>query len=154
MVLLSMRQRWTCYAVAAAAYFIVAYWLKVSFVPPTHLVPNISGEKIRLRPPFEGFLKSRFAVISVDHVFGDLADTLDNDRRSPILIYEGDRRLGPAHSTHAEVGDIGQGRYSHYRDQNKHSIFLFSTSDNTDPITNGREYWAVKPDTVEAPPEP
>jgi hypothetical protein len=150
---LTTRQRWTCYAVAIVAYFIAAYWIKVSHIPAVSPVaPNIPGEKVRLLPPYERFLDSEFAVIVVDHVFGGVADSIDNETRSTILIYEGDRQLGPAHSKHFDVGSLGRGRFSHYRSKN--SIFLFSSSDNTDPRTNRRAYWAIKPGIVETPPEP
>jgi hypothetical protein len=150
---LTTRQRWTCYAAAIVAYFIAAHWLKISHVPAvSQVVSNIPGEKVRLLPPYEGFLDSGFAVIAVDRVFGGVADSIDNAWRSTILIYEDDRRLGPAHSNHADVGSVGRGRFSHYR--NKNSIFLFSSSDNTDPRTNRRAYWAIKPDVVEPPQEP
>jgi hypothetical protein len=150
---LSARQRWTCYAAATVAYFIAAYWLKVSYVPAaSQMVLSLAGERIRLMPPFEDFLGSRFAVIAADRVFGGLADSIDNETRSTIAIYEDGRPLGPPHSTHADVADIGRGRFSHYR--NRQSIFVFSSSDNTDPRTNGRAYWVVKPDVVEPPPEP
>jgi hypothetical protein len=134
-------------------YFIAAHWLKISYIPAVSPVaPNIPGEKVLLLPPYERFLDSEFAVIAVDHVFGGVADSIDNSTRSTILIYEGDRRLGPAHSKHLDVGSLGRGRFSHYRDKN--SIFLFSSSDNTNPRTNRRAYWAIKPDIVETPPEP
>ena len=147
----SARQRWTCYAAAAVVYFIAAYWLKVSYVPAApQAVLRLAGERIRLLPPFEDFLGSRFAVIAADRVFGGVADSIDNEERSTIIIYEDDRRLGPAHTVHAEVADIGHGRFSHYR--YKQSIILFSSSDNSDPRTNGRAYWAIRPEVVEAQP--
>jgi hypothetical protein len=150
---LTTRQRWTCYAAAIAVYFVAAHWLKISHVPAVSPVaPNIPGEKVRLLPPYERFLDSEFAVIVVDHMFGGVADSVDNNTRSTILIYEDDRRLGPAHSKHFDVGRLGRGRFSHY--QSKNSIFLFSSSDNTDPRTNRRAYWAIKPDVVQPPQKP
>ena len=142
---LTKRQRWTCYTIAAVAYFIVAYGLQVSYVPKALQGggPNVAGVKVMLQRPFREFLDSKFAVISNDISFSTNADTADNTTRSTIVIYEDNIPLGPAHSTHADVGNIGRGRFSHWRFS--YPMFLFSSSDNTDPRTNGRTYWAVKP---------
>lgn len=61
------------------------------------------------------------------------------DVRSPVLIYEDDKPLGPAHSNFAEISKIGHGHFNHWTDQG----FIFSTSDGSDPNRNGRRYWAV-----------
>jgi hypothetical protein len=61
---------------------------------------------------------------------------------SPILLYEDDKPLGPA--VHAEIkviAGIGEGRFTHWN----HTGMIFSTTDNSDPRTNGRRYWAVLP---------
>ena len=96
-----------------------------------------------LRRPFVRFLSSEFAAIARDETFAILADSPDNNERSPIEIYEDERPIGPSYSVHADVAQIGRGYYSHWR--NNGAIFLFSSSDNSDPQTNGRAYWAVKP---------
>ena len=129
---------------AAAAYFVAAYSLQIAFDPPgSRIVPRVAGDKLLLLRPFQGFLDSKFAAIGTDTMFGRFADSADNNFRSEIELYEDDKLLGPAHSVHADVGNIGQGRFSHWR--YNYSMFLFSSSDNTDPRTNGRNYWAVKP---------
>ena len=70
-----------------------------------------------------------------------LADAPDNPTRSPIHLYENDRPLGPAHSTTGAIKDLGGGRYLHLPD-----VIYFSTSDNTDPRSNGRQYsWTIGP---------
>jgi hypothetical protein len=141
---MTRRNLWSFALAFAAAYFAAAYWLKVAYDPRGYeFIPKVAGTKILLRPPFREFLDSGFAAVSTDHLFGDLADTADNNFRSPIQLYEDDKPLGPAHSVHADIGKIGHGRYSHWR--YNYSIFLFSSSDNTDPRTNGRNYWAIKP---------
>jgi hypothetical protein len=134
-------------AVAAiCAYFLVAYWLQIIYVPPaaSRAEPHVAGEKMLLRRPYARFWSSEFAVIAGDARFADLADSADNNERSPIEIYENEKRIGPPHSLHASVGKTGLGRYSHWRDGR--ASFIFSSSDNSDPQTNGRAYWAVKPD--------
>jgi hypothetical protein len=62
-------------------------------------------------------------------------------QRSPVILYEDDKPLGPAHSPHDEVEYIGRGHYSHWKDIG----ILMSTSDNTDPNRNGRLYWIGLP---------
>lgn len=132
-----------------AAYFLTAYWLKVTYATDAEnlIVPNVAGKKVLLLRPYKGFNDSDMAVIATDRTFADLADTADDDDRSTIVIYENDQRLGPGHSVHLDVGKLGEGRFSHWRFN--YSMFLFSSSDNTDPRTNGRSYWAVKPDAAE-----
>jgi hypothetical protein len=146
--------KFVCALVAMAAYLLVAHWLKLSYVPPviSKIEPKVAGTKSLLRRPFVRFLNSDFGVIAKDHSFTSLADSVDNNERSPIEIYENDMRLGPAHSTHASVAKIGHGRYSHWR--NDGVIFVFSSSDNSDPQTNGRAYWAVRPDISDSRSEP
>jgi hypothetical protein len=68
-------------------------------------------------------------------------DPAVNNARSPVLIYEEGRQLGPAHSNFADISKLGHGRFSYWTDQG----FLFSTSDGSDPNRNGRRYWAVAP---------
>jgi hypothetical protein len=69
----------------------------------------------------------------------------DYDRQhSPILIYENDKPLPFPHTRPDAIEDIGRGRYAHLG-----TMFLFSTSDNSDPATNGRSYWAVYPTGAE-----
>jgi FkbM family methyltransferase len=66
------------------------------------------------------------------------ADGEKQRNRSHLLLMEGDTLLGPPHALHGDVRNIGGGRYSHWN-----SSVFFSTSDNTDPNTNGRRYWVV-----------
>ena len=61
-------------------------------------------------------------------------------RRSKLLLYEEDRLLGPAHAEHEEIRRKGGGRYSHWE-----SNLYFSTSDGSDPNTNGRRYTVIWP---------
>jgi len=51
---------------------------------------------------------------------------------------------------HRDIQEIGRGRYSHWNDNPESGWrtirgMLFSASDNSDPRTNGRHYWAVLP---------
>ncbi|QIG92798.1 hypothetical protein [Bradyrhizobium sp. 6(2017)] len=57
-------------------------------------------------------------------------------------LYEDDRLLGPANTPQQEIIDKGAGRFWLYRDEGNYfgSVLMFSSSDNTDPNTNGRKY--------------
>ncbi|MGM4872115.1 hypothetical protein AB7645_12910 [Bradyrhizobium sp. 956_D2_N1_5] len=70
-----------------------------------------------------------------------LADSADEAARSPIVIYENEKPLGPAHSSHEDINKIGGGRFSHWRGIG----IIFSASDATNPNTNGRRYTIVRP---------
>ncbi len=67
------------------------------------------------------------------------ADAVAHPRRSTWILLEDDLPLGPAHALHADIESKGRGRYSHWNDS-----IIFSTSDNTDPRTNGRSYTLVR----------
>jgi hypothetical protein len=61
--------------------------------------------------------------------------------RSPVMIYEEGKPLGPAHSNFADISKLGRGRFTYWTGQG----LIFSTSDGSDPNSNGRRYWAVVP---------
>lgn len=66
-------------------------------------------------------------------------DTLQSMAASQLVLREDGRSLGPAHSLHKAIRVLGRGRYSHWGEGNGSSLF-FSTSDNSDPNVNGRNY--------------
>ena len=107
-------------------------------------MPGRSASEIIPRP-YDRFLDSKFAVIGLDFHFRDDAD-IPGERRSSILLYEDDKLLGPAGTSHYEIAVLGMGRYAHSKTGNNgaNSLFVFSSSDNTDPNTNGRVYWAER----------
>jgi len=51
------------------------------------------------------------------------------------MMFEDGRPLGPSHSVHAAIREKGRGRYSHWD-----GSIIFSSTDGTDPRSNGREY--------------
>jgi hypothetical protein len=55
--------------------------------------------------------------------------------KSILRVFENGVELHPAHTAHQDIRDFGKGRFSHWG-----STLYFSTSDNTDPVANGREY--------------
>jgi FkbM family methyltransferase len=64
-----------------------------------------------------------------------MADHDDAPYRSVLLLYENDKLLLPAHTPHDDIRTLGGGRYSHWAE-----TLYFSTSDGSDPNTNGCRY--------------
>jgi pectate lyase len=62
-------------------------------------------------------------------------DSDDQPIISNLRLFENGVELHPAHSQHADIRNLGGGRFSHWE-----TTLYFSTSDNTNPVTNGREY--------------
>ncbi len=59
----------------------------------------------------------------------------DAEAVSRLVIYEDGVPIGPAHASHNDVRAHGGGRYSHWS-----GWLYFSTPDNSDPRSNGRQY--------------
>ena len=77
--------------------------------------------------------------INIPQILGiNASDSLKT--ASKLLLYENNTLLGPAHAIHQHIRKTGHGKYSHWGSQ-----ILFSTSDNSDPNTNGRIYTATLP---------
>jgi hypothetical protein len=60
-------------------------------------------------------------------------DYLDHNNVSRLVILEDDKPLGPDHSGHKDIEDVGKGRYSHWIDNENTVYVYFSASDNSDP---------------------
>jgi glycosyltransferase involved in cell wall biosynthesis len=67
-------------------------------------------------------------------------DDTDDPCRSHLVVLEDGGPLGPAHTAHDIIRSKGGGAFSHWGGR-----LYFSTSDNTDPRCNGREYVAIVP---------
>ena len=65
----------------------------------------------------------------------DEGDDLTVGDISQLELFEDDRSLGPSHAQHIDIVESGAGAYSHWM-----RYLLFSTSDGSDPNTNGRLY--------------
>jgi len=65
-------------------------------------------------------------------------DTLASGGVSDLRLYENDLAIGPPHVAHQQIREKSAGRYSHW-----HRRLIFSTSDGSDPRTNGRVYRAT-----------
>lgn len=60
----------------------------------------------------------------------------DDDSGSPCVLRENGQVLGPAHATTDRIQSIGLGAYR----LQQPAFLVFSSSDNSDPATNGRTY--------------
>jgi FkbM family methyltransferase len=67
--------------------------------------------------------------------FKHLADNQDNPHRSTLFLFENGELLRSGHSVHADILNIGDGRYSHWDE-----YLYFSTSDGSNPNINGYQY--------------
>ena len=63
------------------------------------------------------------------------SDSADRPDISKLRMFEDGKRIGPAHSVHQSIFEQGDGRYSNWN-----GTLFFSSSDNSDPRTNGRTY--------------
>lgn len=68
------------------------------------------------------------------------SDHNERPARSSLSLYENGRPLGPAHTEHAAIVKDGGGAFSHWGRKAATQALIFSSSDNSDPRTNGRTY--------------
>jgi len=64
-----------------------------------------------------------------------IGDSNDKPNFSTLRLFENGIELSPAHSNHNSIRVYGLGQFSHWGD-----ILYFSTSDNSNPLNNGRKY--------------
>jgi hypothetical protein len=99
---------------------------------------------IVLKPPFSRELGrcwlAHLAGLEQTAMLDAMSDTEAYPGRSKASLYEDGTSLGPAHALHEAIRSLGRGSFSHW----KHTLY-FSTSDGTDPNTNGRNYRLVVP---------
>ena len=99
-----------------------------------------AGTATALTRPFEKFGVPGVAYVAALPKLDSLGDSQDAVTRSNLLVCENNNVLGPMHSAHPEIAKEGHGRYSHWINS-----LIFSSSDNTNPNTNGRTYSVVQP---------
>ena len=71
------------------------------------------------------------------------ADTGAEPYRSTLILLEDSRTLGPSHTPVSHVSSMGRGRYL-FRDGSPREL-IFSTTDGSDPRSNGRAYAVTTP---------
>jgi hypothetical protein len=132
------RPRFLPVLLVSAYLFLVGLWLlaKREIAAP--------GFKRMLRASFGKRYSGELAGFRPDsgHCWlASVPDGLLSDREaaSSIMLYEDGTALGPAHSAHADIRSAGEGRFSHWG-----ATLYFSTSDNSDPRTNGRRYFVAE----------
>ena len=118
-------------AIVVASFFITLSMMNY-FVP---LCPQ--GETVGLKRPFSK--QGTFSYYAAVAVSGP-SDIPEAPTRSTYLLCEDSRPLRTAHTPHGDIATKGGGVFSHFGPG-----FYFSSSDNSDPNTNGRNYWAVRP---------
>jgi len=74
-------------------------------------------------------------AIALDQDFKTPGDSDSQHNVSILRIFENGKELGPAHSLHRDIRNTGKGLFSHWG-----NTLYFSTSDNSNPLTNGRKY--------------
>ena len=82
-----------------------------------------------------GAVKDAGYAYELEQDFKTTGDSQTQPTISTLRVFEDGRELGPAHSVHNDIRNIGKGRFSHWG-----SSLYFSASDNSDPRTNGRKY--------------
>jgi hypothetical protein len=101
-------------------------------------------------PPFEerldpkritggGFDKDKKPICAYSYAL-EKGAPCDRVGRSQLMLFEDGKPLQP-HQAHELIRREGLGRFSHWGGRG----LIFSSSDNTDPRTNGREYKVVYP---------
>lgn len=111
-----------------AIYFVylpIAWYQRHSYVP--------------IKPPAGAVAVIANIREEADGGFAYYTTPAPDDLKGHVEIYENDTPLGPADAPYDDVRRIGKGRYRPFR-----SGFAFSTTDNTNPRTNGRHYWIVR----------
>jgi hypothetical protein len=88
---------------------------------------------LTLSGPFAHRGGQAYTIDLPEHV--DTADDVQHPRRSRLMLFEDGQPVGFAHQTHADIVKHGGGRYSHWQQS-----LIFSSTDGTDPNTNGRRY--------------
>ena len=118
---------WAMVAIPAIA--IAASWV----LRPT-LTSEIRPAQISLN---EGQAYSSGPLFERRYFYVVRSDSMSRPERSRLELLEDNVPLGPAHSLHQRIRETGRGSYSHWS-----GSVLFSSSDGTDPRTNGRHYAA------------
>jgi hypothetical protein len=132
---------WTLIAALFALYVPTVYLLDARYDPNDGGPPGWAGTRVRIDPPYQSM--SSIAVTKEDQ--GGIFETLDLTK---IELWEGNQKLGPDNSTINEIVSLGEGRFLF---EAPHRI-IWSSSDNSDPMTNGRAYWVVNPSRAKGRP--
>ncbi|WP_271604626.1 hypothetical protein [Bradyrhizobium sp. CCBAU 11434] len=78
-------------------------------------------------------------------IAGAKGDVPADPERATLELTENGKALGPAHVSRFEISVSGSGRYAFVQAGKDSPTLVFSTSDNSDPNTNGRVYRVTDP---------
>jgi hypothetical protein len=130
----------------AGAAILVIYLLYAAASPwikkhgtPSDACSRWSDGAVILHAPFLSNEGYAYIVPSLAGVKSQSDDSA-HPARSTAILCEDDSIVGAAHSVHDDITKAGNGRYSHWA-----GALYFSTSDHSDPNTNGRRYKLVFP---------
>src|SRR5215211_4089278 len=81
--------------------------------------------------------RGRLAFVAVlpSNAIGDVSE---KPFQAPTRLFEDHRELGPPHAPHTAIEEHGTGRFSHWD-----TTLVFSTSDGSSALHNGRTYRAL-----------
>ncbi len=127
--------RWVVRTQTALLAVTVALALAVRPLRTPSAAPPSAPQAVRVRVPPDCMEPERGHCFLARMDFGEDGDRTTHNG-SGLLLFENGRPLGPAHALHEDIRRKGGGRYSHWT----RGTLYFSTSDNTDPRTNGRVY--------------
>ena len=96
----------------------------------------VAARELVLGPPFHHVRGSMWEV-PLD-ALSALGDRPGRDNASPLFLFEDGQQLPYPHALHDDIAATGRGRFSHWE-----SSLFFSSSDGTDPNSNGRSYRAI-----------
>ena len=111
----------------------------ISVTPQRRLTQSQNGlpvNEILLRAPFR-YRHGHCFCKDVRQFFGP-GDILDKPTDSQLFLFEDGKRIGISHTGIGLIERDGGGNFSHWD-----GVLYFSTSDNSDPNTNGRSYIAA-----------
>jgi hypothetical protein len=91
--------------------------------------------KVELHPSLMRAEDGHAWIISLPKAWEAYSSNLTHLDRSRARLTEDGKPLGPNNATHDEIRTDGNGAYSHWQ-----TALYFSTSDNSDPRSNGRVY--------------
>jgi hypothetical protein len=133
------KSTWIKWGIGGSAIVITSFYatlFALDFAKPKCPTGTAS---LPLLAPFAKYSPTGAAWVANLPAWSNISDSSDASNRSPVLVCEDSLRLGPAHSAHTDVATKGLGRFSHWG-----SSVVFSSSDNSDPNTNGRQYRVVR----------
>jgi hypothetical protein len=120
-----------------AIYFAIASYLKYNYVAEPKLT-----KRVYLKGPFKN-LGGYAWYAQLPEKYAADADSTTNFTRSGFRLYENRKPIGPPHSSHVDIAELGGGRYSHWR-VDAGSGIIFSATDNSNPNKSSRSYFYLE----------